>query len=108
MRYDPVKDQLGRILGRHPLLERVFFALLHLIFLRSWHVRRALRRILIRWPSDQPVRVLDAGTGFGQYAYYIARRYPQAEVVGVDVKAEYLERARRFFCPYSLSSTGAV
>lgn len=104
MRYDPVKDQLGRILGRHPLLERVFFALLHLIFLRSWHVRRALRRILIRWPSDQPVRVLDAGTGFGQYAYYIARRYPQAEVVGVDVKAEYLERARRFFAHTPLAA----
>jgi 2-polyprenyl-3-methyl-5-hydroxy-6-metoxy-1,4-benzoquinol methylase len=96
MRYDPIKDQLGRFFGRHPLLERVFFALLHLIFLRSWYVRRALRHIFAQWPSDRPVRVLDAGTGFGQYAYYIARRYPQAEVVGVDVKAEYLERARRF------------
>ncbi|SHK30921.1 class I SAM-dependent methyltransferase [Rhodothermus profundi] len=96
MRYDPVKDRLGRFFGRHPLLQRLFFALLHLIFLRSWYVRRALRRIFARWPTDRRVRVLDAGTGFGQYAYYVARRYPQAEVVGVDLKTDYLEQARRF------------
>lgn len=96
MRYDPVKDRLGRIFGRHPLLQRLFFVLLHLIFLRSWYVRRALRRIFKGWPADRPVRVLDAGTGFGQYAYYIARRYPRAEVVGVDLKTDYLEQARRF------------
>ncbi len=96
MRYDPVKDRLGRLFGRHPLLQRLFFGLLHLIFLRSWYVRRALRRIFAGWPTEQRVRVLDAGTGFGQYAYYIARRYPQAEVVGVDLKTDYLEQARRF------------
>ncbi|MDQ7041099.1 MAG: class I SAM-dependent methyltransferase [Rhodothermus sp.] len=96
MRYDPVKDQLGRIFGRHPLLQRLFFALLHLVFLRSWYVRRALRRIFAGWSGNRQVRVLDAGTGFGQYAYYIARRYPQAEVVGVDLKADYLEQAQRF------------
>lgn len=96
MRYDPVKDRLGRIFGRHPLLQRLFFTLLHGIFLRSWYVRRALRRIFAGWPTDQPVRVLDAGTGFGQYAYYIARHYPQAQVVGVDLKTDYLEQARRF------------
>lgn len=96
MRYDPVKDRLIGLWGRHPLLQRLFFALLHLIFLRSWYVRRALRQIFAGWPAKQPVRVLDAGTGFGQYAYYIARRYPQAEVIGVDLKIDYLKQAQRF------------
>ncbi len=103
MRYDPVKDRLGRFFGRHPLLQRLFFGLLHLIFLRSWYVRRALRRIFAGWPIERRVRVLDAGTGFGQYAYYIARRYPQTEVIGVDLKTDYLEQAQRFVAQTSVA-----
>ena len=42
-----------------------------------------------------PKRVLDLGTGTGRAAFILARRYPDAEVVGADLAAEMLADARR-------------
>ena len=96
MDYDPIKDRLGTWASRHPLLHRALYGLLNLLFLRAWYVRREVRRLLGARPSDEPVRVLDAGTGFGQYAYFVARTFPNATVRAVDVKRNYLDRAKGF------------
>lgn len=46
--------------------------------------------------GDAPVeRVLDVGTGVGLLAVAIARRWPEATVVGIDIFEPALERARR-------------
>ena len=45
MHYDPIKELLGRQFNRHPLLRRLFYTLLNILLLRSWHVRKALRRL---------------------------------------------------------------
>src|SRR5919204_6076467 len=37
-----------------------------------------------------PAHVLDLGTGTGRAAFLIARRYPQADVVGVDLAREMI------------------
>jgi ubiquinone/menaquinone biosynthesis C-methylase UbiE len=42
-----------------------------------------------------PVRALDVGTGTGQGAFAIARRFPEAEVVGVDLAERMLAEAER-------------
>jgi 2-polyprenyl-3-methyl-5-hydroxy-6-metoxy-1,4-benzoquinol methylase len=94
--YDPIKDRLGGLAARSPLAHRAFFRALDAVFLRAWYVHRALRRVLAALPTRR-LDVLDAGTGFGQYAYWLLRRDPRARVTAVDVKADYLERARRFF-----------
>lgn len=44
---------------------------------------------------EAPRKALDLGTGTGEGAFRIARRYPEAEVVGVDLAAAMLEEARR-------------
>ncbi|MEZ4699764.1 MAG: class I SAM-dependent methyltransferase [Rhodothermales bacterium] len=95
MDYDPIKDSLGRFFCRRPFLQRSFYALLDLFFLRAWHVHRTLRRLLAP-RRGQPLRVLDAGTGFGQYAHFIVRTFPEAHVLAVDVKRDYLANLRRF------------
>jgi SAM-dependent methyltransferase len=46
-----------------------------------------------------PARVLDLGTGTGRAAFLIARRYPEAEVVGVDLADDMLVEARRLTPP---------
>jgi SAM-dependent methyltransferase len=40
-----------------------------------------------------PRRILDVGTGTGAAAIWLARRFEQAEVLGVDVAPEMIERA---------------
>jgi SAM-dependent methyltransferase len=42
-----------------------------------------------------PARVLDVGTGTGIAAFRVAERFPQADVVGVDLAGAMLEQARR-------------
>jgi SAM-dependent methyltransferase len=43
---------------------------------------------------DDAYRVLDLGTGTGLAAFVTARRFPAAEVVGVDLAEAMVERAR--------------
>jgi SAM-dependent methyltransferase len=43
---------------------------------------------------EPPRRALDLGTGTGSAAFLIARRFPTAEVVGVDLAPEMLAEAR--------------
>src|SRR5262245_8836066 len=46
-----------------------------------------------------PRRALDLGTGTGRGAFAIARRFPEAEVVGADIAEEMLSEARRLTPP---------
>lgn len=45
--------------------------------------------------AGSPKRVLDVGTGTGAGALTLARRFPAAEIVGVDLAERMLEQARR-------------
>ena len=87
-------------------MTRIFFFILHVVFLRAWYVRRELRnqiyaiqrrRAANSVESSGPIRMLDAGTGFGQFSDYVARRWPDIEIDAVDIKDEYLERAELVF-----------
>ena len=44
---------------------------------------------------DEPRTVLDLGTGTGDGAVALAKRWPAADVLGVDVSREMVEEARR-------------
>jgi SAM-dependent methyltransferase len=46
-----------------------------------------------------PVRALDLGTGTGDGALVLARRFPGAEIVGVDLAAAMVEEAQRKLPP---------
>jgi cyclopropane fatty-acyl-phospholipid synthase-like methyltransferase len=52
----------------------------------------ALQAALDRLPA-RPARILDIGTGTGAVALELADRYPDAEVVGIDVSAEMVAQA---------------
>jgi ubiquinone/menaquinone biosynthesis C-methylase UbiE len=45
--------------------------------------------------EQPPVRVLDLGTGTGAGALTVARRFPEARIIGVDLSDAMLEQARR-------------
>ena len=58
----------------------------------------ALERALDALPAA-PKRVLDLGTGTGLAAFVAARRFPEAEVVGVDLAPAMVEQARQLTPP---------
>jgi SAM-dependent methyltransferase len=97
MDYDPVKDRLGDFFTRSPRLNKTFYRLLDTVFLRAWYVQREVRALVETMEPHRPLHVLDAGTGFGQYAHFLLDAFPHVRVTAVDVKADYLARARTFF-----------
>lgn len=95
MQYDPIKRSLGKVFNSTPLLRILFYRLLDLLLLRSWHIRKEIRNLNRQGfaPSD----VGDAGSGFGQYVHYISRKYPKAQITGMDIKQEQVDDCNRFF-----------
>jgi ubiquinone/menaquinone biosynthesis C-methylase UbiE len=49
--------------------------------------------------DPKPRKVLDLGTGTGEGAFVLARRLPDAEIVGADMAERMLEQARRRMPP---------
>lgn len=96
--YDPTKDQFAKWIRRSRLLRSLFYRLLDLFFLRSWYVRSALReQYRNRFSKNEQWKLLDAGSGFGQYDRYILRKFRNARIHAVDVKQDYLDDCRFYF-----------
>jgi ubiquinone/menaquinone biosynthesis C-methylase UbiE len=87
---------------RRPSLWRVFAPLLRTQFERLapyWDTMRGAQSFAPFEAAletvDPPRRVLDLGTGTGEAALLAARRFPDAEIVGVDLADAMVEEARR-------------
>ncbi|HEY5511923.1 MAG TPA: class I SAM-dependent methyltransferase [Prolixibacteraceae bacterium] len=96
MHYDPIKRQLGNLFNHSPFLRKFFYRLLDLLLLRSWHVKKALVELKKTSPRRK-LNILDAGSGFGQYCYRLSRLFPEARILGVDVKQEQIDDCNDFF-----------
>jgi 2-polyprenyl-3-methyl-5-hydroxy-6-metoxy-1,4-benzoquinol methylase len=96
MHYDPVKNIFASLIKKYSFLRIAFYKLVDLFFLRSWYVRRELF-ILRKIFGDKTIEVYDAGTGFGQYSYFMSRKLIPANILSVDVKEEWIEDAKDFF-----------
>jgi SAM-dependent methyltransferase len=95
MQYDPIKKGLGSFFNRSPRLRILFYRLLDLLLLRTWHIKKELRRFLRQNPGA--MQILDAGSGFGQYTYYLSVLSKKSTIKAVDVKEEQIEDCNNFF-----------
>lgn len=95
MQYDPIKRSLGKVFNSTPFLRKLFYHLLDLLLLRSWHVRKQIKI----WAKNAPSEafILDAGSGFGQYDFYISNLNAKWNIKGVDVKEEQIADCNQFF-----------
>jgi SAM-dependent methyltransferase len=94
---------ITNVVVRRPRLWRLFRGSLRLQFERlapRWDAMRVADHLA---PTERaldavdppPRRVLDLGTGTGAAAFAVARRFPEAEVVGVDLAGQMIAEARR-------------
>jgi ubiquinone/menaquinone biosynthesis C-methylase UbiE len=108
-------EQLGRRFARFTTTQVVRRPRLWPLF--RWLTRAQFNRIAPAWDQRRspeafaafeaalqaldlsPSRVLDLGTGTGRAAFLVAERYPEAEVVGVDLAGDMLAEARRLTPP---------
>jgi SAM-dependent methyltransferase len=95
MQYDPIKRFLGNIFNSTPFLRVIFYKLLDLLLLRTWHIKKEIRSLKKSFPEQ--AQVLDAGSGFGQYVYYLSTLSASWKIKGVDVKEEQIADCNRFF-----------
>jgi ubiquinone/menaquinone biosynthesis C-methylase UbiE len=91
---------------RRPVLWHVFRRPLERMFDRlapTWETRIGPHHL---WALNlaledvvSPERILDLGTGTGVVAKALAERYPEADVVGIDLSPAMIEEARRKLPP---------
>ena len=103
MHYDPIKDIFASIIRRFPFLRILFYKLLDLMFLRSWYVRRELRRIREEFGSRE-ISIYDAGSGYGQYTYFMATQMQPCKVYSVDIKENWINDSKEFFTRSKISN----
>lgn len=101
MQYDPIKRSLGKVFNSTPALRILFYRLLDLLLLRSWHIRRELK--LLKKQGFTPEYIADAGSGFGQYVYYLSKKFPSARITGLDIKQEQVDDCNGFFSSIGLA-----
>ncbi|MBU2553171.1 MAG: methyltransferase domain-containing protein [Bacteroidetes bacterium] len=102
MKYDPIKRKLGVVFNSTPFLRKLFYHLLDLLLLRSWHIRKEIR--LWAKTAHGTQHILDAGSGFGQYDYYLASKNKNWIIKGVDVKTEQIADCNSFFSRVGLTN----
>ena len=95
MQYEPIKRSVGRFFTGPPVMRKILYSLLDLLLLRTWHVKKALRKIACQFPGD--ASVLDAGSGFGQYTWRMSRMNARWNIKAIDINSEHVGDCTRFF-----------
>jgi len=95
MQYDPIKRRLGAFFNSAPWIRKLFYKLLDLLLLRAWHIKKELKK----WAriNKGEKYILDAGSGFGQYDYFMAGKWKNWTIKALDVKEEQIEDCEQFF-----------
>ena len=99
MKYDPIKNIFGKFVSRNTFLRKIFYRILDLMFLRTWHVKKQVRKL---FEKDSNISILDAGMGFGQYTLFLRKHFRNSDILAVDVKEEQVDDCKYFFnkCNY--------
>lgn len=95
MQYEPIKRSLGRFFAGSLFMRKTLYFLLDLLLLRTWHVKKALRKIAQQLPGD--ASVLDAGSGFGQYSWRMSRKNRHWKINALDINKEQIDDCNLFF-----------
>jgi SAM-dependent methyltransferase len=101
MQYEPIKRSLGKFFSGSLFMRKTLYFILDLLLLRTWHVKKALRKIVRQFPGD--TSVLDAGSGLGQYTWHMSKMNTGWNIIAIDINSEQTEDCNRFFKKTGLS-----
>jgi len=101
MQYEPIKRSLGRFFSGSLLMRKLLYFLLDLLLLRTWHVKKALRKTAKHFQGE--ATVLDAGSGFGQYTWGMSKMNILWKIKAIDINSEQIEDCNSFFGKAGLS-----
>lgn len=96
MHYDPIKNIFASAIKHFPFIRIAFYKLLDLLFLRAWYVKRELIQ-LRKYFRNRLIDIYDAGTGFGQYTYFMSKKMEPANIISADIKEDWIKDASNFF-----------
>ena len=96
MYYDPIKNVFANVIKRFPLMRVIFYKVLDIMFLRSWYVRRELKRLRKKFGKKE-ISIYDAGSGYGQYTYFMSKHLNPCNIYSVDVKEDWIKDCKEFF-----------
>ncbi len=96
MHYDPVKNIFAGIIKKYPFLRILFYKILDLMFLRSWYVRSELKKLRKSFGAKS-ISIYDAGSGYGQYSYFMSKYLQPCEIYSIDVKEDWIKDCKEFF-----------
>jgi SAM-dependent methyltransferase len=106
MQYEPIKHSIDSVISRNIHFKKIFFKLLDLHLLRTWHVHKEIRKIAKK--KKEGMKILDAGCGFGQYSWFCARKFKRSEIKGIDISQSHVDRANTFFKKAGLANIECV
>jgi len=96
MNYDPIKDIFASAIKTNGILRILFYKILDIIFLRSWYVRRELKKIR-GLTKEKKIIIYDAGSGFGQYTFFMSKKLTPCNIFAGDVKEDWINECKNFF-----------
>lgn len=94
MKYEKIKSKIDEIISERGILRKILYAGLNLFLLRAWYVKNELEKFFRS--KNEKCNVLDAGCGFGQYSYFIAQKFKNSEVLGVDINERRIRECEKF------------
>ena len=76
-------------------MRRSLYFFLDLLLLRTWHIKKALRKLRPELPDN--AEILDAGSGLGQHIWRMTRMNRNWKITGVDIDKSQTDDCTEFF-----------
>ncbi|NQX90614.1 MAG: class I SAM-dependent methyltransferase [Flavobacteriales bacterium] len=94
MKQEELKSTIQTACKRSVLLQKALYKILDTVTVRTWHVKRELRK----WLKSAPKRahVLDAGSGVGQFSYWLSCARPEFSILAMDNSKEHVCNGNKF------------
>lgn len=96
MKYERIKSKIDDIISGRNFLRKFFYAGLNIFLLRAWYVKSEVKKFFNSRGEDEKIQVLDAGCGFGQYSYFIAKKFKNSKVLGIDINDRRIKDCSKF------------